>query len=84
MPVHFVRRDNELRVLTGLDSIKSKNARASGRATLCVEMTLDGTDRRYVTAEGPVRVEEPVLLEDVLALAERLADTRRARLLRPP
>ena len=34
-------------------------------------MTLDRTDRRYVTAEGPVRFEEPVLLEDVLALAER-------------
>ena len=43
----------------------------SGRATLCVETTLDGTDRRYVTGEGPVRIEQPVLLEDVLALAER-------------
>ena len=66
-----MRRDSELRVLTGRDSVKSRNARASGRATLCVEMTLDGTDRRFVTAEGPVRVEQPVLLEDVLALAER-------------
>jgi Pyridoxamine 5'-phosphate oxidase len=71
VPVHFVRRNSELRVLTGRDSVKSRNARASGRATLCVEMTLDGTDRRFVTAEGPVRVEQPVLLEDVFALAER-------------
>jgi hypothetical protein len=71
VPVYFVRRNSELRVLTGRDSVKSRNARASGRATLCVEMTLEGTDRRFVTAEGPVRVEQPVLLEDLLALQER-------------
>jgi hypothetical protein len=71
VPVYFVRRNSEFRVLTGRDSVKSRNVRASGRATLCVEMTLEGTDRRFVTAEGPVRVEQPVLLEDLLALAER-------------
>ena len=74
MPVHFVRRNNELHVLTGRDSVKTRNARASGRATLCVEMTLDGTDRRFVTVEGPVRVEQPVPLAHVLALAERYGD----------
>jgi pyridoxamine 5'-phosphate oxidase-like protein len=71
VPVHFVRREGQLRVLTGRDSVKTRNALASGRATLCVDMTLDGTDRRFVMAEGPVRVEQPVPLEHVLALAER-------------
>jgi len=71
VPVHFVRREDQLRVLTGRDSVKTRNALASGRATLCVEMTLDGTDRRFVMAEGPVRFEQPVPLEHVLALAER-------------
>jgi F420H(2)-dependent biliverdin reductase len=74
VPVFFVRRNGELRVLTGRDSVKCRNALASGRATLCVEMTLDGADRRYVTAEGPVRVEQPVVLEDLVALAERYGD----------
>lgn len=74
VPVHFVRRGSQLRVLTSRHSVKTRNARASGRATLCVETTLDGTDRRYVTAEGPIRVQEPVLREDVLALAERYGD----------
>jgi hypothetical protein len=71
VPVHFVRREGQLRVLTGRDSVKTRNALASGRATLCVDMTLDGTDRRFVMAEGPVRFEHPVTLEHVLALAER-------------
>ncbi len=71
VPVHFVRRNGEFRVLTGLESVKSRNAIASGRATLCVDMVLDGTDRRFVTVEGTVRVDRPVELEDVLALAKR-------------
>jgi hypothetical protein len=71
VPVHFVRRDNELRVLSSLDSVKTRNVRASGRATLCVETTLGGTDRRFVTAEGPVRLEHPVVLQEVLELADR-------------
>jgi len=69
--VHYVRRNGEFCILTGLDSVKARNALASGRATLCVEMVIDGSDRRFVTAQGPVRVEQPVTLEDVFALAER-------------
>lgn len=71
VPVHFVPRNSELHVLTGRDAVKTRNARAAGRATLCVETTLDGTDRRFVMAEGPVRIEQPVPLAHVLALAER-------------
>jgi hypothetical protein len=71
VPVYYVRRNREFRVLTERDSVKTGNVLASGRATLCVEMVIDGFDRRFVTAEGPVRVEQPVTLEDVLALAER-------------
>ena len=71
VPVHFVRRNSELHVLTGRDSVKTRNVRSSGRAAICVEMTLDGTGRRFVAAEGPVRVEQPLPLAHVLALAER-------------
>lgn len=67
VPVHFVSRAEQLRVLTESDSVKFRNALSSGRATMCVETTLDGTDRRYVSAEGPVSV-EPVTQSDLTAL----------------
>ena len=68
VPVHFTRTGGELRVLTEWDSVKCRNALRTGRATLCVETTLDDTDRRYVTAEGPVRFERPVSSADLTAL----------------
>jgi hypothetical protein len=60
VPVHFVRdpHADTLRVFTERDSVKCRNAQRSGRATLCVETTVDGGhDRRYVTAQGSVRVD---------------------------
>ena len=68
VPVHFLRRGPELRVLTERDSVKCRNARRTGRATLCVETTIGGSDRWYVSAEGPVSVERSVSMDDVEAL----------------
>ena len=55
-PVWYLYRGGELRVITGRDSVKLKNALRTGRATLCVQRSR-GRDLRYVTAEGSVRVE---------------------------
>ncbi len=70
VPVHFLYRDGEVRVLCRTNSIKATNVDRSGRATLCVEVT-NGTERRYVTVEGPVRVERPATAQDVTALDEQ-------------
>jgi nitroimidazol reductase NimA-like FMN-containing flavoprotein (pyridoxamine 5'-phosphate oxidase superfamily) len=69
VPVHFLYRAGEIRVLCGTSSIKAANVHRSGRATLCVEVT-NGTERRYVTVEGPARVERPAKAQDVTALDE--------------
>jgi general stress protein 26 len=67
VPVHFLYRDGEIRVLCETDSRKTSNVDRTGRATLCVEVT-EGTQRRYVTVEGPVRVERPASPADATAL----------------
>jgi hypothetical protein len=68
VPVHFLPIGGELRVLTESESVKCRNTRRTGRATLCVETTVGGTDRRYVSAEGPVSIEQPVSVEHLTAL----------------
>ena len=71
VPVHFVTRGADIRVLTESDSVKCRNAQRTGRATLCVETTIHGADRRYATAEGPVHLERPITVEDLAALDRR-------------
>jgi hypothetical protein len=68
VPMHYLPVGEELRMLTGPESVKGRNTRRIGRATFCVETTVGGTDRRYVSAEGPVSIEQPVSLEDLTAL----------------
>jgi len=74
VPVHFLYRDGEVRILCGTSSVKATNVDRSGRATLCVEVT-NGTERRYVTVEGPASVERPAQPDDVTALDERYGRT---------
>ena len=62
VPVWYLYQDGELRVITGRNSVKLKNAVRTGRATLCIPSSQSG-DLRYVTAEGPIRV-EPCRSED--------------------
>jgi hypothetical protein len=71
VPVHFRHVDGELHVMTERDSVKCRNAVRVGRATLCVETTVNGSDRRYATAEGPVRIEGPVSANELMELARR-------------
>ena len=52
VPIHYLVRDDELRIVMERSSVKFRNAVRTGRATVCVETT-DGPDRRYVTVEGP-------------------------------
>jgi nitroimidazol reductase NimA-like FMN-containing flavoprotein (pyridoxamine 5'-phosphate oxidase superfamily) len=70
VPVHFLYRDGEVRILCGTSSVKASNVDRSGRGTLCVEVT-EGSQRRFVTVEGPIRVERPARPDDVTALDER-------------
>lgn len=55
VPVWYLYRDGELRVVTGKNSLKVSNALRTGRATLCIQRSR-GTDLRYLTVEGSVRV----------------------------
>jgi general stress protein 26 len=70
VPVHFAMAGSDLFVFTERSSEKCRNALRSGRATLCVQTTLDGNDRRYVMAEGRVDSRSPTL-GDLHTLWER-------------
>jgi PPOX class probable F420-dependent enzyme len=70
VPVHFFYGHDEFRFIAERDSVKVGNLRRTGRATLCVVATID-TERRYVTAEGPARIEERFTEDDLSALDER-------------
>ena len=71
VPVHFFVDGDDLRIVMGKESVKCRNARRSGRATLCVE-TSTSVERRYVSAEGRVRV-EAVSLRDLVAFDKKYA-----------
>ena len=71
VPVHFMHVGGELHVMTERHSVKCRNAVRVGHATLCVETTVNGTDRRYAMAEGPVRIEGPVSANALMELAQR-------------
>ena len=75
-PVWYLYRGGELRVITGRDSVKLKNALRTGRATLCVQRSR-GRDLRYVTAEGSVRV-EPCSSEERRELWAHYTDNAKA------
>ena len=70
VPIHFVFIDDEIRFIAESDSVKVRNARRTGRATLCVTTTVD-EERRYVTVEGPVRIEDGLVQADLEALDHR-------------
>ena len=63
VPVWFLWRDGVYQVVTDRGSQKHRNAVRAGRASLA---TVDGA--RYITAEGPISVRDPISLEDRLAL----------------
>jgi hypothetical protein len=58
VPVHFLPRDGEMRIVAEGDSVKYSEYRRSGRATLCVATTVQA-GRRYVSAGLPRRGAPP-------------------------
>jgi len=66
VPVWYSWDGSVFRIITERDSVKHRNAVRAGRATLCVDER-DGRFR-YITAEGPVTVQDPVSYEERLAL----------------
>jgi hypothetical protein len=70
VPIHFVFIDDEFRFIAESRSVKVRNAYRTGRGALCVATSVDG-QRRYVTAEGPVRIEDGIEQADLEALDRR-------------
>jgi hypothetical protein len=70
VPVHFRPSDGTLRLIAERGSVKDRNVRRTHRATLCVATTVDA-ERRYVTVEGPVDIEDHVARSDLTALDRR-------------
>ncbi len=63
VPVWYLWKDGEFHIVTERGSQKHKSAARTGRAALTI---VDGP--RYVMAEGPVRVSDPLSYEERLAL----------------
>lgn len=63
VPVWFLWKGGAFEVITDRGSQKHRNAERCGRAALTV---VDGP--RYVTAEGPVTVRDPISLGERVAL----------------
>jgi len=76
VPVWYRYLDGKLRIITGRGSRKHRNAVRSGRATLCIDQREGGM--RYVTAEGPVSVVDPITREERLALHTRYVGAEQA------
>jgi len=74
VPVHYRYTDGEIRILAGVDDVKTRNAVRTGTATLCVEVT-DGPVRRYVSVSGGVTTRQPPDPADLVALDERYSRT---------
>jgi PPOX class probable F420-dependent enzyme len=70
VPIHFMFISGEIRFIAERESVKVRNVRRTGRATLCVTATVE-EERRYVTVEGPVRIEDGLAQGDLEALDRR-------------
>ena len=66
VPVWFMWDGQVFRIITERGSAKHRNIVRSNRASLCIDER-DGSFR-YVTAEGLVRVQDPVTYDERLAL----------------
>ena len=66
VPVWFRWEAGAFRIITGRGSAKHRNVIREGRASLCIDERAGAIT--YLTAEGPVRVEDAVTREERLAL----------------
>jgi PPOX class probable F420-dependent enzyme len=66
VPVWYSWDGQVFRIITERGSAKHRNVEGTARATLCVDER-DGP-YHYITAEGPVTVQDPITYDDRLAL----------------
>jgi PPOX class probable F420-dependent enzyme len=77
VPVWFRWDGEAARIVTGRDSVKVRNVKASGRAALCVDRRQGAM--RYVTIEGPVEIVDPLTKDERLALRSQYQSPEEAR-----
>ena len=77
VPVWYLWDGAAFRIITERDSVKHRNARRAGRASLCVDQREGGF--RYVTAEGSVSVRENVSYQERLDLHSHYRGAEAAR-----
>src|SRR5689334_13063719 len=78
VPIWYLYADGVFKVITGRGSQKHRNAVRAGRATICIDDRTPGS-LRYVMAEGPVRVIDPLSYEQRLALHTHYRGAEAAR-----
>ncbi len=69
MPIWFVLDGDELVFMTGANTVKGRNLRRGGHASLCVDD--DRPPFAFVTVSGPVTIDEDAAA--MLALSTRIA-----------
>ncbi|WP_405059092.1 hypothetical protein OG474_41090 [Kribbella sp. NBC_01505] len=72
--MHFRYVEDEIRVLVGIDAVKTRNVMQTKQATLCVEVT-EGPVRSFVSVSGSVVLRQPPLTADLVALDQRYSRT---------
>jgi PPOX class probable F420-dependent enzyme len=77
VPVWFRWDGEAARIVTGRDSVKIRNLRRTGRASLCVDRRQGMM--RYVTIEGPVEIVDPLTKDERLALRAHYQGEEAAR-----
>jgi PPOX class probable F420-dependent enzyme len=75
VPVWYAYRDGAFEIFTDRGSQKHRNVEATGRAAICIDEREGGY--RHITGEGPCEVQDPVTMEERLAL-HRLYRTEEA------
>lgn len=65
VPVIYLYENGEFLIITERNSTKTRNVVGRGRATICID---DRPAFRYVTAEGPARIIDPISYETRLRL----------------
>jgi PPOX class probable F420-dependent enzyme len=74
-PMWFIYAGGEFRIITERGSARHRNVERSGRAALCI----DNGRFTYVSAEGPITVQNSVSYEERLALHTRYRGAEAAR-----
>ena len=74
-PIWFIYADGVFRIITERGSARHRNVERTGRAALCV----DNGRFSYVSAEGPVSVQDTVSYDERLALHTRYRGPEAAR-----